>query len=140
MSRIEALQARASAWIMQRPARAWWATLFGLFTITAVVPTEVIDQAAARGDWAPAIAATWMVVLALLPLVFPHFARRRFDEVVALLCLMCLPPTMLALWAASRGGGRWLPITGWVLSTLALEVVLRRAVRDARRSRPQPDD
>ncbi len=140
MSRIERFQARASAWIMRRPVRAWWATLFGLFTITAVVPAGIIDQAAARGDWAPVIAITWMVVLAVVPLVFPHFARRRFDEVVALLCFMCLPPTMLALWAASRGGGRWLPITGWVLSTLALEVVLRAAVRDARRPRPPTDE
>jgi hypothetical protein len=138
MSRVERLQARASAWIMRRPGRAWWVTLLGLFVITAAVPAGVIEQAAARGDWAPVIAVTWMVVLAVLPLVFPHFARRRFDEVVALLCLMCLPPTMLALWAAYRGGGRWLPITGWVLSTLALELVLRRAVRDAGR-RPTAD-
>lgn len=138
MSRVERFQERASAWIMRRPGRGWWVTLLGLFVITAAVPAGVIDQAAARGDWAPVIALTWMVVLAGLPLVFPHFARRRFDQVVALLCLMCLTPTMLALWAAYRGGGRWLPITGWVLSTLALEVVLRRAVRDAR-SRPTAD-
>lgn len=138
MSRIERLQAQASAWIMRRPVRAWWVTLLGLFFVTAAVPAGSIEQATARGDWAPVIAVTWMVVLAVIPLVFPHFARRRFDELVALLCLMCLPPTMLALWAAWRGGGRWLPITGWVLSTLALEVVLRRAVRDARRSHP-PD-
>ena len=78
------------------------------------------------------IAITWMIVLAALPLVFPYFARTRFDEVVALLCAMCLTPTMLAVWAAARGGGTWLPVTGWVLSTLALEVVVRFAVRDAR--------
>ncbi len=50
MSRVERLQARASAWIMRRPGRAWWVTLLGLFVITAAVPAGVIEQAAARGD------------------------------------------------------------------------------------------
>jgi len=119
-------------------AAATASTLAGLFVITAAVPAETIDQASARGYWAPVIAVTWMLVLAVMPLVIPHFARRRFDQVVALLCAVCLTPTMLALWAAYRGGGRWLPITGWVLSTLDVELVLRRAVRDGRTASPEP--
>jgi hypothetical protein len=118
--------------MMKRPARAWWSTLFGLFAVTAVVPAGMIDQAADMGDWAPMIALTWMIVLAALPLLFPYFAHTPFDEVVALLCAMCLTPTILALWAAARGGGSWLPVTGWVLSTLALDVVVRLALRDGR--------
>jgi len=118
--------------MMKRPARAWWSTLFGLFAVTAVVPSGMIDQAAAMGEWAPMIALTWMIVLAALPLLFPYFAHTRFDEVVALLCAMCLTPTILALWAAARGGGSWLPVTGWVLSTLVLDVVVRLALRDGR--------
>ncbi len=131
MSAIDGAQDRASAWIMRRPIRAWFVTLVALFFMTASVPAALIDEAASRGYWAPVIALLWMVVLAAVPLVFPHVARRRVPDVVALLCALCLAPTVLALWAASRGGGRWLPIMGWVLSTWSLELVMRRAVRAA---------
>jgi hypothetical protein len=121
---------------MRRPGRAWWSTLAGLFVITALVPTARIEVAADRGDWAPMVALTWMIVLAALPLIVPYLVHARFDEVVALLCVLCLTPTMLAVWAAARGGGRWLPVTGWVLSTLCVELVVRRAVRDGRTASP----
>jgi hypothetical protein len=103
-----------------------------LFLMTASVPSALIDEAEGRGYKASLFVLFWMVALALFPLVFPHLARRRPDEIIALLCALCLTPTMLALWAAARGAGRWLPLTGWVLSTWMVEVVLRRAVRAAR--------
>ena len=125
---------------MRSPMRAWMVTLLALFLMTAAVPSALIDEADSRGYKASLFVLLWMVVLAGFPLIFPHLARRRPHEIIALLCALCLAPTMLALWAASRGAGRWLPLTGWVLSTWMVEVVLRRAVRDARQARPTPSE
>lgn len=136
MSRIESGQSRASAWIMRSPMRAWTVTLLALFLMTAAVPSALIDEAESRGYGASLFVLFWMVVLAGFPLVFPFLARRRPCDIVALLCALCLAPTMLALWAASRGAGRWLPLTGWVLSTWMVDLVLRRAVRAAQAARP----
>jgi hypothetical protein len=137
VSKIESAQSRASAWIMSSPVRAWTVTLLALFLMTAAVPAALIDEADSRGYQASLFVLFWMVVLAGFPLVFPSLARRRPSEIIALLCALCLAPTMLALWAASRGAGRWLPLTGWVLSTWMVEVVLRRAVQEAKQVRPE---
>jgi hypothetical protein len=140
VSGIENAQSRASAWIMRSPTRAWTVTLLALFLMTASVPSALIDEAEGRSYQASLFVLFWMVVLALFPLGFPYLARRRPDEIIALLCALCLTPTMLALWAAARGAGRWLPLTGWVLSTWMVEVMLRRAVRAARSTRNDSGD
>jgi hypothetical protein len=125
---------------MRSPTRAWMVTLLALFLMTAAVPSALIDEADSRGYGASLFVLFWMLVLGGFPLVFPYLARRRPSDIIAMLCGLCLAPTMLALWAASRGAGRWLPLTGWVLSTWMVEVVLRRAVRDARQARPAPSE
>jgi len=96
---------------------------------------RALDEAGERAD--AALAFVGLEALAGEDVSALPIGQARMVELARALCLA---PTMLALWAASRGAGRWLPLTGWVLSTWMVEVVLRRAVREARQARPTPSE